>query len=103
MSVVYSLGRIVTSFINYNLKGNIVNKNRLLSSNLRENKSNEINKSPNKQVINQKKEKMFISGTLKYDIRNEDDYFTIQSIKHSYDNAIEYDDVNKRFYIEYYK
>lgn len=53
------------------------------------------------QTTPSKKNKVFISGTLKYDIHNETDYLTIQSIKHSYDNTIEYDVVNKRFYIEY--
>lgn len=55
----------------------------------------------NTMRFNTYKERAYISGTLKYNVENDDDYHTIQSIKQSYNNTIEYDNVAKRFYIEY--
>lgn len=102
MSIRHSLLKFIVPSINYSFKSNIVNKNRMLCSNLRENKIYEKSKqTANKQRNSQTNiNKMFISGTLNYDITNEDDYLTIQSIKHSYDNTIEYDVINKRFYMK---
>jgi hypothetical protein len=84
--------RYINNYIKYNVS-NVTHKN---TNNKCPNNTTHISHS-----TPSKKSKVFISGTLKYDIHNETDYLTIQSIKHSYDNTIEYDIVNKRFYIEY--
>lgn len=46
------------------------------------------------------KEKIYISGTLNYDMQNDADYNKVQYIKQVYDNTIYYDNTVKRFYIE---